>query len=285
AKRPSKVSVTVRHEGIPPPRGFCTVDIALIDWKRDNFFLVLLGFAVAAFIWLAYASDIIRDVGEQPCIKEGMDRTNRKPYSLARLQMASWFFVVLAAYTYIWMVTGDLGGLTPSVLTLMGISTATCLGSALVDSSSRTVDQENERAKLKRERKEIEKPLTKGAGESNENKQGAQESPTIGEGSPAETQEVQSPDDNPEIKKLKLKELDMKIGDVTQGLIKDIISDDNGVSLHRFQMLGWTIVLTTIFVIEVRQGLAMPEFDSTLLGLMGISGGAYIGFKLPAKEG
>jgi hypothetical protein len=43
--------------------------------------------------------------------------------------------------------------------------------------------------------------------------------------------------------------------------------------------------LIVIFTIKVYDGLAMPDFDTTLLALMGISGGAYIGFKMPKQEG
>jgi hypothetical protein len=66
---------------------------------------------------------------------------------------------------------------------------------------------------------------------------------------------------------------------------RDILSDDDGVSFHRFQMFAWTIVFILIFVFSVYNVLAMPDFDTTLLALMGISGGTYVGFKLPNQEG
>jgi hypothetical protein len=34
---------------------------------------------------------------------------------------------------------------------------------------------------------------------------------------------------------------------------------------------------------SVARDLVMPDFDTTLLGLMGISSGTYIGFKFPEK--
>ena len=40
-----------------------------------------------------------------------------------------------------------------------------------------------------------------------------------------------------------------------------------------------------IFVLTGWDGLAMPDFDATLLGLMGISGATYVGFKMPKQEG
>jgi hypothetical protein len=72
---------------------------------------------------------------------------------------------------------------------------------------------------------------------------------------------------------------------VSKDFIKDILSDDNGISFHRFQIFVWTIVLIIIFIMRVYDILAMPTFDGTLLALMGISSGTYIGFKLPDQQG
>lgn len=71
----------------------------------------------------------------------------------------------------------------------------------------------------------------------------------------------------------------------TKGFLADILNDDNGMSFHRFQMVIWTLVLIVIFVAATWNVLAMPDFDATLLGLMGISGGTYLGFKLPKQQG
>jgi hypothetical protein len=46
-------------------------------------------------------------------------------------------------------------------------------------------------------------------------------------------------------------------------------------------MVSWTIVLGIIFISSVYRNLAMPEFSGTLLTLMGISSGTYLGFKIP----
>ncbi len=54
------------------------------------------------------------------------------------------------------------------------------------------------------------------------------------------------------------------------------------MSFHRFQIIVWTLVLGVVFCSEVLTKLAMPSFDSTLLILMGISSGTYLGFKFPA---
>ena len=38
-------------------------------------------------------------------------------------------------------------------------------------------------------------------------------------------------------------------------------------------------------ITSVSSLLAMPDFDTTLLGLVGISGATYLGFKFPNQQG
>ena len=65
----------------------------------------------------------------------------------------------------------------------------------------------------------------------------------------------------------------------SRGFLNDMLNDAGGVSFHRFQMFVWTLVLGVIFIASVYKNLSMPEFSATLLGLMGISSGTYVGFK------
>jgi hypothetical protein len=71
---------------------------------------------------------------------------------------------------------------------------------------------------------------------------------------------------------------------VSKNFIRDILSDGGGYSFHRFQIFAWTLVLGIIFISSVYNNLTMPEFSATLLGLMGISSGTYIGFKFPETK-
>src|SRR5262249_48173301 len=70
----------------------------------------------------------------------------------------------------------------------------------------------------------------------------------------------------------------------TGNWLKDILSDANGVSFHRYQMAVWTFVLGIIFLSNVYRELAMPVFSETLLGLLGISAGTYLGMKIPEAK-
>ena len=76
----------------------------------------------------------------------------------------------------------------------------------------------------------------------------------------------------------------METRPVSSGFWSDILTDANGISFHRFQMFAWTMVLGFIFVVGVYERLAMPEFNTTLLALMGISAGTYLGFKIPERQ-
>jgi len=69
----------------------------------------------------------------------------------------------------------------------------------------------------------------------------------------------------------------------SEGILNDILSDRNGYSLHRVQMLIWTAVSSAVFLGALLNTLAVPEIDPTMLGLMGLSSGTYLGFKLPEK--
>ncbi len=69
----------------------------------------------------------------------------------------------------------------------------------------------------------------------------------------------------------------------SDGFLRDVLSDPTGISIHRFQMFAWTLILGVIFIASVYKNLEMPQFSATLLGLMGISSGTYLGFKVPEK--
>ena len=92
------------------------------------FYVVLLVVLLILFGWMASRSNIIRDSTTPPT-----SQTNYRPYSLAKLQMAVWFFLILSAFLFIWIVTGQYDSITPQVLGLMGIATGTALGAAVID--------------------------------------------------------------------------------------------------------------------------------------------------------
>lgn len=68
--------------------------------------------------------------------------------------------------------------------------------------------------------------------------------------------------------------------DCSEGFLTDILSDANGISIHRFQNVIFTVVLMIAFVAYVLSECKMPDWDPTLLTLMGISSAGYLGVKI-----
>lgn len=71
---------------------------------------------------------------------------------------------------------------------------------------------------------------------------------------------------------------------VTGVFVRDLLSDSGGITIHRFQMLVMTVTLGLVFLFHVARHLTMPEFDPSLLTLMGISAATYVGLKIPEKK-
>jgi hypothetical protein len=252
------VEVSVALAGNPPYFGPATATVQAFpsySWLVVIFLLALL----IGFLLLARQSDILRDAPSAP---GGPKMT----YSLARCQMAWWFFIIVSTYNYIWMVTGDRDSLTAGALMLTGISAATGLGAVMVDSSKR-----DQRQSLQTEQQTITARL-------------AELGPAIAAvPSPANLIDLKAEQLQ---KQTRLAEINTALGNLpsppgpSNGLLLDILRDETGVSFHRFQMAAWTIVLGFVFVVGVYKSLAMPDFSALLLGLMGISSGTYLGFKL-----
>lgn len=73
----------------------------------------------------------------------------------------------------------------------------------------------------------------------------------------------------------------------SEGFIKDILSDENGISIHRFQNVIWTVIAIVIYLTDIatNEKCHLPELDQTLLSLTGISNATYLGLKLKENSG
>ncbi|HXO30694.1 MAG TPA: hypothetical protein VOA80_25370 [Thermoanaerobaculia bacterium] len=210
-------------------------------------YLALLAGALWVVIRLAGTTPILRNHGPG------------SPWSLDRIQMAWWTLLVVSAFVFIWLISGDYGSLSNSVLGLIGISAGTGLIGAVMDHGKQ--EQVQQRKALEDEE----------AGLQAGNAQPAADAAAAA-AAPRRPAEIEA-----QLAKLpKLKQ--------SKSLWIDILSDENGVSFHRLQVMIWTLVLSVIFVVSVYQRLDMPDFDNQLLALMGISNGTYLGFKLPEKS-
>src|SRR5438067_11637543 len=239
--------------------------------------LLIIAFTLVLFIWLARTTNLIREAGTAVPGK-------LRPYNLGRTQMAFWFFLVYVSYVVIWLVTSALDTITASLLGLMGISAGTALGEALIDSGKDTA-QASQLRDLTAEKQSLEQGIPE-----LQSQIGALNSKltlTAEDTANRDSLNKQLLDS-----RTRLAQLNQQLQDITppstaghsQGLLRDILRDGSGYSFHRFQIFAWTIVLGIIFLSAVYNSLAMPEFSTTLLGLMGISSGTYIGFKFPETK-
>lgn len=239
--------------------------------------LLLVLFTSMLFFWLARKTNIIRETGAPP----GPGKL--RPYNLGRTQMAFWFFLIYTSYLVIWLITGALDTITASLLGLMGISAGTALGEALID-SGKTDARSDQLQDLSAERQALE--------QSNAELQAQIANVNQTEATPEDIANRDRLNKQLQDNRTRLAGIDQQTqtltptaaASVSSGFLKDILSDGSGYSFHRFQIFAWTIILGIMFLSSVYNNLTMPEFSATLLGLMGLSSGTYIGFKFPEQK-
>ena len=257
--------------------------LTVIPKFRTAIGLIVILVAMIAFLVMARRTHIIRD----PAAPRRPD--GNRPYSLARGQMAFWFFLVITAYFFLWIVTGDMDTLNVSVLGLIGISAGTALGSAFVDAAKPAPDSPSGNQPIvdvTRPHKEVLAELTKLRADTEQELEALQKARTLI--SPSDKQAL---DDNEQQQNEVRKRLtnyqwqSAYFGWPTwKGVLYDLLAENNRISFHRFQIFIWTLILGIMFVASVYNELTMPEFSATLLGLLGISAGTYVGFKLPESK-
>ncbi|WP_291980644.1 hypothetical protein [Luteitalea sp.] len=278
---PRPVTLRLGIAGHPPFDGSASVELKTMD----GWYLAFAGAAFAGlfllFVMIARGSDLLRE-GRMP-----VGSTERRPFSLGRTQMAVWFFIVIASFLLIWIVTGAYDPLTASVLALIGISAGTALGAMVIDANKEAaVDNRNDG--LRNERLKIDADVAAlQASLAQMQEQHAAAPPgvdivALGQRIAERHVEIAGRVTRAQQVDDELRALGQRVQPLTStGFWKDLLSDENGVSFHRFQIMAWTVVLAVIFCVTVYESLAMPDFDAKLLGLMGLSSGTYLGFKFP----
>jgi hypothetical protein len=185
-------------------------------------------------------------------------------YSLGKSQMAFWGLLVVLTFAGIWVLSGTMERIPAQVLTLLGISGATGLSAIVIRESKKSGADSERETKLTALRDEQQK-LQK-------------EKLTAAAAFPPAS------DDRLIKIKSEIDDLSKPLPRTTSnGFWRDICDDGNGLSFHRLQVVIWTGVLGVVFVVSVLDAMSMPEFSETLLILLGISNGIYLGFKFPEK--
>lgn len=213
--------------------------------------LAFLAIAIAVVV-LGWKTDLLRDGepadfgGAKPPIGR-----YRRPFSLAQTQMAWWFCIVTGCFVFLWITHGWKHDniLTPQSLILLGIGTGTALGAAMIQQV-----KSNQLTVLDQFKKTV-----------------------------AAIKDLSAND--PTLQGLLATRDSLAARLASENFFADILTDADGISLHRFQSFAWTIVLGIVFIVEVLINPmgSMPAFDATLLALLGISGGTYLGFKIPEQ--
>jgi hypothetical protein len=195
------------------------------------------------------------------------------------MQMLVWFCVIFGSFLFIYVVTFDLNSITSESFVLLGISASTALAAQAIDNGKcdpltdpvlkarqaiegmgiKTSDQTAALfAANARDPARMAADIVPGVSLV------GIETPTVGQICTEYNKQI--------------------AGFRSAGLLRDLVNDVNGPTIHRWQIVVWTAVLAAIYLAGVYSNLETPTFGSNLLALMGISGGVYLGFKIPEKQ-
>jgi hypothetical protein len=228
------------------PQSEAAIKLTVFTWTEVLIWAAIAALMTAIFFYLALTTGMLRDAGAL----EGQKR----PWSLGRSQMAFWTMIVFLAWMFLYLVTRDYNVVTASALGLMGISAATALGAVAVD-ASKSAGVASQVSSTMAEQVQLA---------------------AVAGVAPATALETAAT--------ARMAANRSKLAALTEpreskGASNDLLGPD--VRFHRLQVVLWTLGLGVAFVVEVWRTLAMPEFNSTLLALMGISAAGYVGFKFP----
>src|SRR5438477_8995608 len=225
------MALPVGADTADPRREFHFQRIAWDGWTI--FGLILLGLAAIVFFYMSVRSGMVRDT-TCPVREDGLP-----PFSLGRCQMAFWFFLVISAFYFIWIITGrgDTDTINSTVLTLIGISAGTGLGSVIASKKEAdTAEAKNEAAKAAYPSKIKDAKRALRAAEKDRKKLG-----------PKDTDEITAKDAEIKEKKAEVADLKAKLKDWRRDnrgqLLLDLLSEDEGsgrvIAFHRFQIVAW----------------------------------------------
>lgn len=177
-------------------------------------------------------------------IPDNLVPANSRSFSLGRCQMLWWTLIVAVSWFAIGYATGDWVSINESCLILLGISVGTAVGAVAA-----TPDNVAR--------------LVKAYADAKIAASGNAADPALVAAKAAITGDAQIRTRNP---------------------LADLLSDyGESAGLHRLQNVAFTVIFGGWFVWLAFSEGAMPTLSNMMLTLMGISGSAYVGFKLAGK--
>lgn len=191
-----------------------------------------------------------------------------RSFSLGRSQMAFWTFLIVLAFAYLFLHTGTSNVLSDQALMLMGISGATGLGAVAIDKSRDGAIKEAIEGLQQLGLNTAEDVTELNTQIANLRAQQA--------ANPATATALSL---NAALARQRQAKLLMQPYRTSGNILRDLVSEDGGATVHRLQMVVWTLILGWTFMAGCFDALRMPELSDQLLAVMGISGGTYFGFK------
>jgi hypothetical protein len=228
-------------------------------------------------IVLAFTSEMLRDVGipirNSYRGNSKMPSDLRRPWSLARFQMALWFVSILCGGLLIYAVTGSGPPIPNGLLILMGLGAGTAVSAYAIDAKGTGTLADYVSLKMQvREGESSLKNIEKDLQATTDLVQKEELRQQLGELTA-------------QLEAIRAKKIAYEV-EPSRGFIKDLLFDGGGVGFHRLQVFAWTMAYWSIFIYTLFNKFTLTDFDTTQLVLMGISGATYLGFKLqePAKD-
>src|SRR3984957_3790553 len=269
-----------------------TFQIRIFSWQ-----LLLVAVAASGFVlYLVYGNARKRSTLRDNLLPQ-LD-VARQPYSLARWQMAFWFTLIFTSFVFLFVLLWDTNTVSTQALSFMGISGVTALASVSIDAyKDSPADAANRGLQalglnscgdVARVKEEIAARQTELAALPPAATPSTVSAGTAASGASAvlatEKRRIQLQTEIEDRNTVLRMYEDHIRPFVSEGWFRDITTDLNGTALHRLQTFCWTLALGAVFLISVYRELSMPDFNGTLLALMGISGAGYVGFKIPESN-
>jgi hypothetical protein len=242
-------------ENLLQENNFNTIKIRLWGSLRGFIILIPVGVLIFSFFFCINNS-----------ILRGDGISKNRSYSLGRTQLAWWSYLIFFSFLALFAITGNYSNIiTSQSMILLGIGSGTTLVSAFIDSGKK-LDLPDRQRKIKELDNEIDR---------------------LDED--IKTRKIAKNDltSIDELRKHK-KDLEREINGYelqSKNFVSDLLKDAKGeYNLHRYQVFIWTIILGAIFIYQVIITFKMPEFDTTLLALQGISSGTFLALKAQGEE-
>jgi hypothetical protein len=241
----------------------------------------------------------------------GVTPGQRVPYSLARVQMAFWTAVIVGSLVYIYWVLGSgkdpFPELDDNLVLLMGISGATGAAAAAID-IGKDATVEGAEAQFAGTSEAISAldaqilAVTSMPGIAGSDptlskllEDRAQKMEELARQQTAMTRSKRADDDG-QTAQAQAAQLKLTMPTTTQRaphyiarFFREILEDQNGNSLHRLQLVMFTLIYGAYVIwhvataTETAKALDADMLDNQAMALLSVSSALYVGFKIPGK--